>query len=557
MKHEVITTIFSGGILLCTLCSPQQVRNDRPVRGDDCPPITIKQHSDTVAYTVSFDDTEKKQQFEGDFRKFLEAYPLTIDKRDSATGQIRIRIASAGGNKAPAAMEMLPLEPEWITETTVEKRIQAEASDAFETTATTLLPDTIVPEIGGKMKLFIQRSGFDHTFAPLVTLDVFDKHNSSAASLFTIAQPSPKKITVHINSRITDGTGRLISALDIIEAWTAFIKKYPAEGFAIFRYVEGVTEFIAGKEAVIRGFGASDQQTCYCKLTQPDHDALRRIVTDRLFGTYSRLGAFVIASVNQQDVQLVANRKTMPQTRSFPDTLILVYGEDPNPILSFSLRKYDAVVLTFQNDLAYARSTLEKQAETILISRERYFISCAMENREARRYLSSKVNAVDLLQNTVKADGNVIYSVLSDSAVAPVAEEGKPSLPAGQHYRILFRKDDAVSRKIAEKLLADLSGSGIKSSLVAADLTDYERLLVDRKYDCAVGWTSERVVSDTGEQLRLASVYFRDILSGAERIAEYHEIPLFKVNRYMLIRKPAGLYRGSVAGIYSKSHPVQ
>ena len=50
--------------------------------------------------------------------------------------------------------------------------------------------------------------------------------------------------------------------------------------------------------------------------------------------------------------------------------------EDPNPILSFSLNKYDAVVLTSINDLEYARRNLTQNASLQEIPGERYFLAC-------------------------------------------------------------------------------------------------------------------------------------------------------------------------------------
>lgn len=549
-----LTVFLTTGVMVLVSCTPQQALRD-PGATDAkslCPDVKSG-GVDTVAYTITFTDSVRREQFVNSFQSFIDHYQFATHLSDTVEGQVVIRIAPP---QSQSGMLLSPLQPEWIRESTTHG-----AGDSVMTGSGEAIKfiDTIAPVAGGTLRLHLQRNSIDGTFLSLLAAPFKAVADSVASPLFTLEMASPRKVVVQLNSRVVDGTGRLISALDLIEAWTGYIRQHPAEGLALFRYVEGVREFIEGKEAVVRGFGATDQYTCYMKLSQPDPHAVTRLSTNRTLGIYSKLGLYFPVKASPQEMVLCANQKTANGMQPLLDTLVINISDDQNAILSFSLKKYDAITLTFTGDVEYARSTLGKQADLQVVSHDRYFISCISRDSTARRYIASRLDAASLLKTTVKADGAPIAQVESDSSdTSTDAAAGEPpAVPAGQQVRILYRSDDEVSRRIAEKLLADLSGSGIRGSLIAAGSTDYERKLVERGYECAVGWVEESIKSDMSEKLRCATMYFSDMLSGAQRIAGYWEIPLFTVDRYILMRKPAGIYHNEIVGLYAASRPIE
>jgi hypothetical protein len=116
--------------------------------------------------------------------------------------------------------------------------------------------------------------------------------------------------------------------------------------------------------------------------------------------------------------------------------------------------------------------------------------------------------------------------------------------------KILFRKDDQVSKSIAEKLLADCSVKGISASLDGRDPSGYERGLVAGEYNCAVGWVSGSILSSNNERLKLAAMWFDNEINEQQRIVDLKEIPLFSVNTYLCCRKNVRLYRNELRGVY-------
>lgn len=555
-----------AGFICCMLCivgcTTKQVHTQTITTEKECLPLIEHPDADTLTYTITFPEQQKRQHFVDSFKTFIKQYPYIAFKGDSAAAQVVIRLLPAPPEGTPPE-SLITIDQTWFTESVIGKEpgdsLIADSLVDSAAVDTVVIIDTIAPDTGGKMKLFCQRSGIDGTFLTLVTRNPFTAEDSVSQPLLTVKMLSPKKLTVTINGRIMDGNGRLISALDLIEAWKVYVKKHPAEGMALFRHVQGVKEFIQGREAVIRGFGAVDQQTCYLRLDRPDPLAVERITSARLCGSiYSKLGRYIPMKMNNMELTLVANLKT-GKRMAYLDTLIFSVEDDKNPILSFSLKKYDAITITAKSDLSYAQTTLKDKADLVSISEDRYFISCAVKDKELRRYLATRVNPADLLGNTVKVQGKVLRAIESDSTgIEPfTGKAAKKPNTGGKKIRILYRKDDDVSRKIGEKLLADLSGSGIRCELIAAPITDYERALVGNAYECAVGWTTSNVLHDTTEQLRLAAIWFQDERDETMRLGTATEIPLFTVERFLLIRKPAGLFRGQVENIYATAHPIE
>ena len=555
-------------VVVCSLllftCTPKPAITAGGVSHETCPPVS-EHPVDTLGYTVTFSNGAQREQFVGALRSFLNEYPFSELREDTVAGQVVIRIAPVRYDEQPLAA-LSPVEQTRFSEGTIEQQgmglLLQSPTTMSDTAGGETFIDTVIPRNGGSLRLYTQRSGIDNTFLPLVTVDPFAQPDSTSEPLLTVSTVSPKKITLHLNGRVIDGAGRVLSALDLIDAWTGFVKKHPAEGLALFRHVEGIREFIAGREAVIRGIGAVDQNTCYLRLNQSDTLAARRIATRRLCGSvYSKIGLYYPAQKGEKELILLPNLKTGPR-RALLDTLVLSVNDDKNPILSFSLKKYDVITLIAASDVSYARSTLEKQASLQLVSNDRYFISCSAADGTLRRFVASRCNGADLLHNSIKGNGKTLAFLETDSGVVDgVQEQGRgetpPAIASGQQVRILFRNDDIVSGKVAEKLLADLSGAGMRCVLAGQGVSEYERSLVERKYDCAVGWVPEQVLTDESERLRLATVWFGDNRNEADRIAQCFEIPLFSIERYLLIRKPAGLYHNRIDGLFALSKPVE
>jgi hypothetical protein len=293
-----------------------------------------------------------------------------------------------------------------------------------------------------------------------------------------------------------------------------------------------------------------DQRTIVLALEREDADALERLDKLRLLGAAFKLGPYVIGQRSGGKVVLGPNAQFRgPQP--FLNECILQLGGDRNPILSYSLKKYDAVVLTAKDDITYARNRLSAGSRLSPYSQERYFLSIAAADAQLRAAIGAVVDGADMLTNHVRAHGRVLGALELDGVEGnQVAEVAPPSVALRQPLRIVYRLDDTVSVLIAQRLLAELSAHSLRCEMRGATMGGYERALVERSFDVAVGWVSQRVVDEQCERLRLATMWFDGMADESARVANHWEVPLFAVERFLLHRETIGFWHDRFEHIY-------
>jgi hypothetical protein len=307
-------------------------------------------------------------------------------------------------------------------------------------------------------------------------------------------------------------------------------------------------EYISGREAIIRGLSAIDNSTIRIKLAKADPDALDRLRSFRAVPPSLKLGAYALKLARETEDVFAANPNAAA-FKPFLSEMLLRRGGDANPLLSFSLGRYDCVLLWSAADLDYARKNLLKNGTCSPVGRDRYFISLGLPDPACRAYLAALLKPADLLNNFVKAEGRLISAIESDSA-AP-AQRAAPAKPVfAEPVKISYRKDDAVSKIVAEKFLAACTNAGVQAMIFPLELKAYETALVSGYSGCAVGWVPETVLFDRSERLRLAAIFFRDETDEDKRIQESWEVPLFSVDWYLLAKSRVGLYREQLGGMY-------
>ena len=396
--------------------------------------------------------------------------------------------------------------------------------------------DSVLPVSGGYLKVYSQRGYLDEPFGSLVEATPFAEplNDPPSNGFLSVKDSSVNQITLELADDVISATGKPLSSFDVINLWTMMVKNHPAEGYAIFRHVTGIEEFIKGQEVIVRGFGVTDNKTVRLKFSSPDSNALIRLHTSRLAAPDFKLGPFYIKSSAGQDMVLSANTRLNPAP--WLDSLDVKLGGESNPIVSFSLNHYDAILVGLENDLAYARQQLANSSTLFPLKQDRYFIACAGDNPGLNEYIRETLDPSDILHNFVKAEGHVISFLESDSVTASVSGSStKPQPPSlSRPFKILFLNDDPPSKAIAEKLFADLTRAGLKCELKGVDEKKYEIGLVQKSYGCAIGYVSSSVLTDRAAQLRLASLWFNDQTVETQRLSTNREIPLFSLQDYLL-----------------------
>lgn len=547
MRYVQIKGLIVTCCLLVAGCAHRTVTRIESLQAP-CPRV-LSQENDTLSYVVAFNDTSEREAFISSFTQFLKKYPFVNMMKDTVRNHVRIELLPSS-EQLHFEQPITRIEQNQIVEDIIEEIIEEVSSDSAPE-----VTDSILPGFGGVVRIYFPRKNVDPLFSRLFNVFPFNVNNNADQtniSSLEISDSSAHRITLKINGRFTNAENRALSALDFIDNWTSILKKYPAEGYFLFRNVVGIPEFISGNEATVRGFNALDENTITLRLASNDTLAGFRLRNRRLIDGNLKLGIYHISRRSDNNLELLANGNSGP-AKPFLEKIILCTGGDPNPILSFSLNKYDAVVLTSTNDLEYARRNLTKNGSLQEIPGERYFLSCASEDEGFRAFLKKQINKADMLRNVAKAEGKTINSVVMDNLESAQTQDiSTGQFASSRTFKIIYSKDDQISRSIAEKLLATLSHSKISINLEALEDLEYQRCLISRDYDCAVGWVPQNITHNVSEQLRLASIWFNDETDALKRLQDNTEIPLFSVRRYLLKRNDLHLYRNSIQGLFRK-----
>ena len=232
--------------------------------------ITRKQKKDTLSYVVEFQDSLKRQQFAAGIEGLLKSFLPELASDSAKNKAVKIQIIKPEPAATPG--------PSLIADTTA---IQRGSPNAVKT-------EPLAPVFGGTVKAYMQRGFIDQDIGPLLSPFPFNtrscngKDSSRCAGYLTINNVADKGISLSLAQPVKNAAGRPVSVFDLVTGWTDFVKKHPAEARCLFRYVNGVDQFISGYEAVITGFQIVDDKTIVLQLTQSDPYAAQRLCTPRL-----------------------------------------------------------------------------------------------------------------------------------------------------------------------------------------------------------------------------------------------------------------------------------
>lgn len=523
-----------AAVVLCASCGKPVLRQQETVeKGHD---IVRTEKGDTVGYIVSFHDSADRKRFALSFEKLLSEYPF---RRDTLVQNRYFHLDLASAVRPGAETKPAPIETLFMKEAPLVPG----------------LPERTTARPGGSVTFYSQRAFLDEKLSELVECRPFGESGCpggehGAAGYLQVKNVSDREIALVLTDRAVTSSGKHQTSFDLVNAWTAFAKAHPAEGLALFRNVKGLGGFIRGQEAVIAGFAVTDDRTVVLKFDPPDPRGLARLCTPRIMPASLAMGPYTMKSEAGGAAALVPNTH-FPGEKAYLSSCTVRLGGDANPMLSFSLNRYDAVMLHSAKDLDFARHKAPEQSALAVFSEDRYFLSCNLDNPATRQAVRNAINPREILTNFVKAEGTVLVALESDNASAPPVAADKGQAPtAAQQISVLYRSDDPVSAIIAEKIVADLTRSGLSSALKAAAQKEYELSLVRRDYGLAVGWVSSSVVSDESEKLRLATMWFSGAIDEGNRIADNREMPLFSVKEYLLCKKKIGFAGDVVQGVF-------
>ena len=538
------STLLICSLLFLVSCTKQVIKQT-PLK-EDSSPVYYRSQGDTTTYVVEFSSKKDKKGFTKDFKAFLNKYPFKRREADTINQYFNVVIIP---EKEDTAKPMIILQDETaFIETDVEivKEIPIE--------------DTVMPPSGGKVTIYTSRKFIDNTLSELIQvvpffLDSVPLKDSVDAGIpngfLRVTQMSPLKYMLLCTNNFINSSGRHISTFDLVQAWTDFIKKHPAEGLALFHNVKGIQEFIKGEEGIIPGFSVVNEKEIRILLEKPDPFILTRLYSPRLLPPSLSLGQFFIKKQQGNKFLLQQNAK-YPFKKAFLKQCTIICGNDKNPIITYSLNKYDMVVLYKKKDLEYVQRTVSKKSHILPFSTERYFISLGSQSPELRKNLVHIIDPAIIHANAVKAEGDLITAIESHEQHTPTNRNPaeKQYVSISKTIKIVYNADDPISIKIGEKIFSDLTHTGTACKLEGLNTLNLESALIKRTYDIAIGWVPQNITTDDTERLRLATIWFEGNTDEIKRIANNLEIPLFSIKRYVLCKTDIQFYKDTLTGIY-------
>ncbi len=559
-RFRYFALLLSGTALILGSCTPKEMR--RPSRGPDEQRIRVRTSGDTATYVMEFDDARLKEKFRRSLENYLSSYPFDTLVHDTVRDYVTLQLLRKPPAEEPDEFELEPL-PE------SEFREEEIPPDSMTAIPMDTVKDTGV--VGGTARMHTTRGFVDSElltlvsplpFAPVQTGREFSPDPADTAtpkSLLKVDMPNPSRVRIELTGDLTNGVGQTITAFDIVQAWHDYAKAHPGEAAAMFKEVRGIRDFVRGTEAIIPGVNVANEHTIVLALRKPDPFALYRLSTPRLLPSQLKLGAYYVAKKENNRITLKAN-KNHYRGRGFLDEFTVSLTGDKNPIVSFSLGRYEAMVLSDTEDLTYARRTLEEGANFFDYSADRFFLAVTIPDQSIRWRIRASVDRGEMLESAARASGELIGAVgvnvpASMAELSGQVPGGTPSVD--KKLRILYREDDAVSSRIAEKLLSDLGRAGFTAGMIGADSRTYEQKVLSREYEIAVGWVPQSILDSETERLRFETLWFAGDRGETARVGDGREIPLFPVKSTLIAKHRLGFVDNELSGMYLRPEETE
>lgn len=532
----------------------------KPLLYDKTAPLLIDTTNDTVNYLLTFANTEEKDKFKVNFDNFLKQYPHKQVTTDSITQHIKIQFSPESIDNTSVSGQ-IPFHREEVV------IFESDIPSRYEKTPV----DTLLPMPGGKITLYTDRKDIDTRLSLFYEITPFKFHqpetdDSLEASgtvhdnlikdYLLFNQISPYRIQITCTQNLINYQGKIVTAFEIVQSWIELIKNSPAEGLSLFKNVKGINKFIRGQEGVVQGFSVNDEKTITISLEEVDPFSIQRLYSSKLLPYTLKLGQLYVESFEKNKIVLHKNMY-YPFNKSFIDECILVFGNDKNPIVSYSLNEYDIVLLHQKKDLNYIRQSMPDNSKLIPFSTDRYFISLASNSFEIRQSIKGYIDIKKIFKNSVRAEGELISKIETDFIDSNEPDldydTETPNTPIAKNLTILYNADDPISIKIAEKLFSDLRRVNITCKLQGQTNYNFDISLLDRQYDIGIGWINNDILTNKTESLLLASKWFNNEFDESIRLSECYEIPLFTVQKFALCKNDINFYNNNLSGIYRKN----
>jgi hypothetical protein len=240
MKFTTSSIFIAAAVsFLITSCTPPVVIKNEGCPDQQAAPRISANKGDTISYEISFSDTKDRKAFTNSFLKFLKNYNFVNISANDINNFFHIKILPVSDSNQYNSEQDLSGTYQDFEEETIYSS-QQDSSDSSSIDSSMTAQQTPPPKTGGSIRIFLQRADIDQEFLSLLNVFPFERIDQAGTAILSIADSSSRKITLKFTGRISNAKNQVVSAVDIIESWTALIKNRPAEGYALFLNVEGL-----------------------------------------------------------------------------------------------------------------------------------------------------------------------------------------------------------------------------------------------------------------------------------------------------------------------------
>ena len=540
LVQQSIRPIAIAALILCVSCTRPYVKESTPGAQ------WYASQSDTVAYCVSFATPLQRQTFVETFEDFLKRYPFDSVRRGTGTNFYRLEVVPVMATVPLVAGQTAPA----MAQPSTVQSIPAPTPVEFAQSVAAVASDSAVLArvlAGGTCTIYAPRGQNEFLVrtllgvAPLKTSD-----SDSCAPIRSLQQSTASTMMLTIDTGLINSAGQKISGFEYAEAINGLVRETPAQGRALFGTIKGVDGLINGSEAVISGIAIKNAATLQITLQAAMVDNVPLFSSMRAVPPALGLGRYYIKD-SRPDALILLGNQHFRGMRPLLEKITVKRTVDNNPFVSFSLNRYDILVLWRADDCDYARRNLSASATLIPYDEDRYFVRLAGDSL-TRVGLSGIINRDEIMSSSIKADVRPIDRIESDQIGGAAAT--RFATGARLNGTIIYDDGDAASRSIAEKIALSATRSGHTLTARGLNGMALERALLNHTYAVCVGYINGDVLTDRSEQNYLAARWFDGTTDEAQRIASVQQVALCAVKRYLLCKKKVAFFNEQLQGIY-------
>lgn len=344
--------------------------------------------------------------------------------------------------------------------------------------------------------------------------------------------------TISINPSAM-GTG---NSIDLIEQWNNFLIIHPAVGKAILGDVQGLEEAAKGNAKSIQGLRSTSMNA----ISLSTSFSQKEIIKEHLQLLPGISGAFYENSAENKTTYSIVSPGAIPHVAK----ATILYKEEFDPVLSFSMKKSDAAILYKKsniNDIKRRRT----EATVAKIDDLNFFISLSSNLTDnLREQIAGKIAPLKIL-NSLDCDGVQIERLTQRDKETPLAMGGNVFQPSNSELKLIYPTNNPLAAEVAATIAYSLSQAGLKVQLVD-DKEAYEQSLYYNSFDIALGVINESQLQIPSIESYIADYWFNGEKEEETRIKTFTEVPLFSVSLYLAMQENTAIYEKNLKQIYKQ-----